>query len=1005
MKTTKKWLAATMAALVVALSAMGLASCKMLNSLFGESSTQEHVCESICPICGKCMDLECTEDACLSKCLGHGELPDDPNPDDPNPDDPNPDEPVEEIPITGSTRYDFDAIAGYAKIENGKITSKEGVGSWIYDFTWTNNSSATLSVYSDKECESDVVIKVRKTAEVAVLTSKVTVSLNNTVLESEAKIAASSEGADAVFSEVNLGKFWLSEGVNEIKILPMDSTENFDFMSVILYTDADANLRWNDIKDVKGTFFYGVEEAVEITDGFGKNMAENCVGPNGANAYVGGSVITFPIYVSRDAKVNLSLITCTMPVNVVFTDLYGFYINDVQQHSNAYTLYGAAWGDYGIMELGEFELKEGLNKITISSPTGYGYTHHYNFRALIVDTDAKVAFTEVEKEAHVCLSVCPDCGGCLDLVCTETACVTKCSCAHECENVCGVCGACTNADCTEEACLTKCDCTVTTFNAVDDKAIITSGLSKNVDGNFVDVIDLSNLQKVTFTVYSESAQTVNLGFCISNNPTADWTLVDYFRVWVNVAEDAQDDTNKLSKETYTAKTIQGEGSVYNDIMIGNIELTAGDNTITLGWTCVGNVAYKFTVRSMLIQSANAVEWGTVVHKCESICSTCNGCMDMNCEEEACATKCTCGHECENVCGVCGACTNVNCTEVICATKCGCESSTYLAGTESVIEQGKVDNDGNLGCLTLDDNSWRTKFYYVVNAETAGKAELSIVISSTTGGTYAATDVYMTTINGEKYTSDASTVNDGVAWFNYHTIKLGLVELKAGKNVIAFDHYHITDFATAAVTNWGESVNFQSIILKTSVKYTVGHDVCLSKCDFCGGCMDKECAETVCATKCTCTLNTFYAVDEKVVISSGLSKNVDGNFVDVTDLSNLQKVTFTIYSESAQTVNLGFCISNNPTASWVLVDYFRVWVNVEDSAQDDTNKLSKDTYTAPTIQGDGSVYNDIMIGNIELKEGNNTITLGWTCVGSEAYKFTVRSMLMHATKPVTLVTAA
>ena len=128
-------------------------------------------------------------------------------------------------------------------------------------------------------------------------------------------------------------------------------------------------------------------------------------------------------------------------------------------------------------------------------------------------------------------------------------------------------------------------------------------------------------------------------------------------------------------------------------------------------------------------------------------------------------------------------------------------------------------------------------------------------------------------------------------------------------------------------------------------------------------------------------------------------------MDVIDLSNLQKVTFTIYSESAQTVNLGFCISNNPTASWVLVDYFRVWVNVEDSAQDDTNKLSKDTYTAPTIQGDGSVYNDIMIGNIELKEGNNTITLGWTCVGSVAYKFTVRSMLMHATKPVTLVTAA
>ena len=118
-----------------------------------------------------------------------------------------------------------------------------------------------------------------------------------------------------------------------------------------------------------------------------------------------------------------------------------------------------------------------------------------------------------------------------------------------------------------------------------------------------------------------------------------------------------------------------------------------------------------------------------------------------------------------------------------------------------------------------------------------------------------------------------------------------------------------------------------------------------------------------------------------------------------------KVTFTVYSESAQTVNLGFCVSNNPTATWTLVDYFRVWVNVEEGAQDDTNKLSKTEYTAPTIQGDGSVYNDIMIGNIQLQEGNNTITLGWQCVGQVAYKFTVRSMLMLADSPVTLVASA
>ena len=101
----------------------------------------------------------------------------------------------------------------------------------------------------------------------------------------------------------------------------------------------------------------------------------------------------------------------------------------------------------------------------------------------------------------------------------------------------------------------------------------------------------------------------------------------------------------------------------------------------------------------------------------------------------------------------------------------------------------------------------------------------------------------------------------------------------------------------------------------------------------------------------------------------------------------------------------FRSSNNPTASWVLVDYFRVWVNVEDSAQDDTNKLSKTEYTAKTIQGDGSIYNNIMIGLVDLQEGENTITLGWTCVGDVAYKFTVRSMIIAAVTPIELVVAA
>ena len=121
---------------------------------------------------------------------------------------------------------------------------------------------------------------------------------------------------------------------------------------------------------------------------------------------------------------------------------------------------------------------------------------------------------------------------------------------------------------------------------------------------------------------------------------------------------------------------------------------------------------------------------------------------------------------------------------------------------------------------------------------------------------------------------------------------------------------------------------------------------------------------------------------------------------------MQTVTFKVNSAKAQKVNLGFTISNNPTASWTLVDYFRVWVNVPLEKCNDTDgadlRLKKTDYTAPTIQGDGSEFNDIMIGIIDLKEGENEITIGWTCVGSAAYKFTLRNMLMLCGADVTLV---
>ena len=50
------------------------AACNPENSS-SESSTPAHTCESVCEECGKCLDADCTEEACADKCAGHTPAP------------------------------------------------------------------------------------------------------------------------------------------------------------------------------------------------------------------------------------------------------------------------------------------------------------------------------------------------------------------------------------------------------------------------------------------------------------------------------------------------------------------------------------------------------------------------------------------------------------------------------------------------------------------------------------------------------------------------------------------------------------------------------------------------------------------------------------------------------------------------------------------------------------------------------------------------------------------
>ena len=64
--------------ITLASSMLVLSSCMFIPTVSPEGnrpSPDSHECESICAVCHKCTDFECTEEVCLEKCGGHVNLP------------------------------------------------------------------------------------------------------------------------------------------------------------------------------------------------------------------------------------------------------------------------------------------------------------------------------------------------------------------------------------------------------------------------------------------------------------------------------------------------------------------------------------------------------------------------------------------------------------------------------------------------------------------------------------------------------------------------------------------------------------------------------------------------------------------------------------------------------------------------------------------------------------------------------------------------------------------
>ena len=148
---------------------------------------------------------------------------------------------------------------------------------------------------------------------------------------------------------------------------------------------------------------------------------------------------------------------------------------------------------------------------------------------------------------------------------------------------------------------------------------------------------------------------------------------------------------------------------------------------------------------------------------------------------------------------------------MCATKC---TRATLPDNNFPVVDDKVAVSGTSksgeGVVGVNADGTVVTIRYEINSDKAAKAVLKIETSANGAPTKKATELYVTTVNGAAFTSDA-TLPEGQQFKDYQVVTLGEIDLVEGKNVIEFSVVGSMDSST-----W---YNFKTMILETTSTIT------------------------------------------------------------------------------------------------------------------------------------------------------------------------------------------
>ncbi len=481
--------------------------------------SEPHVCTQTCTECGGCLDDDCGQSVCIDKCPGHD---------------------LYNLEILG-TESEFGNGTSGSPYQAPDTGAPEGL---VGNLSRNEGASLTFRFKTSTSGTAKLIANVTQRKTELNFSDYMSITVNGEPYETAAKVP--SDGAD----------HWLAPVPVELGVITLTAGETTEIVFTVCTSNDQISFNFYSIEIVREDlqpeepdpteYTVQLDALTQAARGSGvKGIASksgNIVGNLSENV---GVSLTFAFTAGEAGTAELIAAVTHRASENKFTDTFDVYVNGTKLSSDAIIPTDGTTDWYSVTEvsLGSIELTEGINTIKFvvaSADSAIGV--NFGYMKLTGQT---------EISAHVCSSVCGDCGKCTDADCTELGCAEKCA-EHVSVTLDG-----------KQAVLGAGSAGAPNFEEQRD------GLVGNLSSN--------EGATLTFTVNSETGGTVRLLVAVTTR-TREIKFTDAMQATVN-------GTNIVSDASVPATAAEGEGMLVDnwydwvEIDLGEVTLEAGENTI------------------------------------------------------------------------------------------------------------------------------------------------------------------------------------------------------------------------------------------------------------------------------------------------------------------------------------------------------------------------------------------------------------------------------------------